>query len=306
MTIATPSEPATPADVVAAPLLELNDLLRKVAVDPIRTMVMRHVPTEPPLRKVLPWLAAERPELYNAYQSAHGAAVENRLARATHLASFVGHEPGRALFVGLYQVAGHRRITREEFYAIEANQRLDELGAGGPEAGRQPLWFDLRPTESLATWKGRLVVAWPVGRTWARRADTNTFTVHAIYEESALAPHLPKHQELSLTWQDLRILPMSWQHALSQWRGIYYIFDTKDKLGYVGSAYGVENILARWRNYAATGHGGNSRLRQRDPQNFVFSVLQLVAQDMDASDVIALESSWKLRLSTREHGLNDN
>ena len=40
---------------------------------------------------------------------------------------------------------------------------------------------------------------------------------------------------------------------------------------------------------------------------FRFTILQLVAPTMPASDVIHLESSWKRRLHTRApYGLNDN
>jgi hypothetical protein len=75
----------------------------------------------------------------------------------------------------------------------------------------------------------------------------------------------------------------------------------------VGSAYGDDNLLARWRNYASTGHGGNSLLRDRNPINFRFTVLEITSQDMDKDDVIRLENIWKERLHTRSpHGLNDN
>ena len=52
-------------------------------------------------------------------------------------------------------------------------------------------------------------------------------------------------------------MPKRWQATLAEWRGIYYIFDVSDGRGYVGSAYGTDNLLGRWRNYAASGHGGN-------------------------------------------------
>ena len=94
---------------------------------------------------------------------------------------------------------------------------------------------------------------------------------------------------------------------LSEWRAIYFIFDTMDGKGYVGSAYGAENLLGRWLGYAARGHGGNVLLRQRDPSHFRFSILQRVSPDMDAGDVIRLEATWKERLHTRApFGLNDN
>ena len=110
-----------------------------------------------------------------------------------------------------------------------------------------------------------------------------------------------------LTWEQLRFLPTTWKSALEQWRGIYYIFDDSVGKGYVGSAYGTDNLLGRWQNYATTGDGGNRLLQQRDPSHFQFSILQVVAQDTKSEDVINLESSWKERLHTRDpYGLNGN
>lgn len=70
--------------------------------------------------------------------------------------------------------------------------------------------------------------------------------------------------------------------------------------------YGRDNIRGRWLNYAASGHGGNTQLRKRKPVNLRFSILQRVSPDMEDRDVIALETSWKERLHTREFGMNDN
>jgi hypothetical protein len=86
-----------------------------------------------------------------------------------------------------------------------------------------------------------------------------------------------------------------------------YIFDASDGKGYVGSAYGDTNLLGRWQNYAASGHGGNALLRKRDRKNFRFSILERVSPDAHAKDVCQLEGTWKDRLHARSpHGLNDN
>jgi hypothetical protein len=118
---------------------------------------------------------------------------------------------------------------------------------------------------------------------------------------------MPEWDAINLTWEELRALPTRWKSALSQWRGIYYIFDSSDGKGYVGAAYGADNMLGRWLSYAKRGHGGNRLLRQRDPQNLRFTILQRVSPDMEPGDVIRLEASWKERLHTRAPlGLNDN
>jgi hypothetical protein len=38
--------------------------------------------------------------VYNAYQQTQGPRVEKQMLQASHVASFIGDEPGRALFVG--------------------------------------------------------------------------------------------------------------------------------------------------------------------------------------------------------------
>jgi hypothetical protein len=130
--------------------------------------------------------------------------------------------------------------------------------------------------------------------------------VVAITEESKLAKAMPAWDELVVNWTDLDLLPSSWKAALQQWRGVYFIYDAVQERGYVGSAYGSDNLLGRWMNYAATGHGGNKLLRRCNPADLRFSILQRTSPDTDADTVIALESRWKERLHTREHGLNEN
>ncbi|MEB1550632.1 hypothetical protein VDQ94_17360 [Xanthomonas campestris pv. campestris] len=105
-------------------LIELNDLLEKAGISPGEVMVMRHRPTEPQLRAVFAWLATEQHELYKAYQSNHGEVVEKALIKARYLASFIGHAPGRAVFVGLYEVAGYSTVTSTEFWSLLGNARL--------------------------------------------------------------------------------------------------------------------------------------------------------------------------------------
>jgi len=59
--------------------VNLNDLLKGKGVDPKRVLVLRHRPREPELNRVLPWLAAEKPHLFNAYQQTQGTRVERAM-----------------------------------------------------------------------------------------------------------------------------------------------------------------------------------------------------------------------------------
>jgi hypothetical protein len=286
--------------------MDFKDLLTKQGLDLDKVMVMRHRPTEPRMRTVLPWLAAEKPQVFNAYQQAQNPDAEKALMRADIVASFIAQEGEKAVFVGLYRRKECRPVTDAQFWAIPAVAELKPFGLRGVEGRETCLWFELEPTDIYSEWKGRLVIKWPAGRLWWRRAKSNSFPIHAIHEESLLDAEMPPWQQLSLTWEDLRVLPTKWKAALRQWRGIYYIFDVKAGKGYVGSACGDENILGRWLDYAASGHGGNKKLKEREPSDFLFTILQRTSPDMERDEVRQLEASWKDRLHTRAYGLNDN
>ncbi|OFV94746.1 MAG: hypothetical protein A3H28_17185 [Acidobacteria bacterium RIFCSPLOWO2_02_FULL_61_28] len=270
---------------------------------------MRHRPHEQALRKVLPWLAAEKLDLFSAYQQTQSEMAEQVLTQAEYLASFIGHEPGEALFVGLYKVGRSHSLTFNQFWKVRSFRELGKLGMMGFVKGTRHscLWFDLQLTEIYQEWRGKLIIGWPPPeRAWCRWANRNEFPVKAILPESLLVREMPPAEELTLAWNELKNLPSSWKSALAQWRGVYFILDRSDGKSYVGSAYGRDNIYSRWSNYAARGHGGNKQLRGRKPENFLFSILERVSPDMVPEEVIQKENHWKKRLHTREFGLNDN
>ncbi|QYE35141.1 GIY-YIG nuclease family protein [Polymorphobacter sp. PAMC 29334] len=291
--------------------LTLNSLLIASGIALEEVLVLRHRPSEASLNRVFNWIAEERPDLFDCYQSTHGPRVEAALNRAKFVASFIRHEAGTALFVGLCRVAGTRTIGRDECILRPAHIELIQLGMSGvfaSSARKHVVEFDLAQTPWNEKWHGRLIIKWPgLERSWYRWADRNVFPIQAIAQENLLRAPVPPWDRITLDWSELAVLPESWRAVLSQWRGIYLIIDRSDGRQYVGSAYGVANILQRWLEYARTGHGGNSQLRQRAPANFSFSILQRVSPDLDAEKVIEIEGTWKRRLrSLSPSGLNDN
>jgi len=286
--------------------MELSDLLAKEGIDPDATLVLRHRPTEPELRKVLPWLAAEKPDVYNAYQQWQSPKVEKQMAQSEYVASFIGHQPGRALFAGIYKHCGHKQVSHQQ---RSKNKQLRELMSLGSVNGPDPcLWFDLRLTPIFKSWFGKLVIAWPgLEKSFSRWAHSNSrFRIEAIHDESLLHEAIPDWRELVLSKEQLGLLPQSWKAALSQWRGVYSIFDTKVKKLYVGSAYGKDNIYGRWKIYAESGHGGNKHLKALNPSNFQFSILERLSPDTPPDAAIRCEAQWKVRLHTKQFGLNAN
>jgi hypothetical protein len=114
--------------------MNLNDLLLANGADPQYVVVLRHRPYEPELNKVLPWLAAEKPDVFNAYQQTQGQKLENvmkAMSGVGYVASFIGHAPGKALFVGLYSIGASRPLTRDEYWKIPAYVEMKAFGMEG-------------------------------------------------------------------------------------------------------------------------------------------------------------------------------
>jgi len=249
-------------------MFEFNDILTRLGIDPATVLIMRHRPPQKEFRRQLPWLAAEKHEIFNAYQQIQPRA-EKAMLRAKYVASFIGQNPAEATFVDLYKIADHRILKACELKEMSAHHELEKLGVVSTEdeyAGGH-LYFDLVPTGSPPEAKGRLICSWPPpDRSWYRWADRNRLKISALTEASRLAQEMPPWDELDLSKNDLETLPRAWAAALSQWRGIYFVLDETDGRGYVGSAYGNDNIYGRWRYYASNGYGGNIGLKDRARQ----------------------------------------
>ncbi len=147
--------------------MNLNELMMVKNFDATRVLVFRHCPYEPGLKKVLPWLAEDQPGLFNAYQQTQGEKLESAMKTLSgegYVASFVGLEPGKAHFVGLYSIGAFRPLSLKEYWEVPAYAVLKSHGmVGFTEAEGRPsvLWFDLQPVDFYPTWKGKLVVSWP-------------------------------------------------------------------------------------------------------------------------------------------------
>lgn len=287
--------------------IDLNVYLTDAGIPLEKTLVMRHTPTVRSFLKKLRNWTVSNPEMYNNYQSNQNPKQETQLSRATHLASFIGVKTGEALFVGIYKVEGWKEIPVAEFIEMAVVKELYGHGSR-PKNQSHVKWFDLRVMPQMAELKGRLVLTWPemyAARSWSRWAAPNTFPVKAIHEESVLVPTMPSWRYLIIEWAELQTLAESWKAKLREWRAIYLIHDMSDGKNYIGSAYGEDNLDHRWAEYVRTGgHGGNVQLRGRSPDNFRFSILELVGPSMPMEEVVEIERSWMLRLHTPISGLN--
>ena len=291
--------------------MRFNDLLRMAGYDPNDVAIMLHNPAQPDQRRMLMVLVDDAPDLFEAYQDNHPRNPEATLKKRKVAASFVVGEGAESRFVGLYAVKGWTFRTASEMDADPIRQDLmtrfrdspySALAAQSGTTGREV--FDLQPLPALADLRGRLIVPRPPGRAYMRLAENCDLPILAVERLARFSPPLPHWRELVLTKPEIVNLPSDWHLGMAQWRGVYLITDMVDGARYVGSAYGAENIIGRWRNHVAGDYGVTKQLRSRLTAGFQFSILELLLHDQTADDVIRREHSWIDRLHTRTFGLN--
>lgn len=270
--------------------MRLSQVMRAEGLEPTEATLILHRPTPLGLRRRLPWIAAERPGEFDAYQNVHSRPAQATLRGRPVTLSFVTVAEGRLAFAGAFSVtvAGERSlreiladphfgILRREREATRGPAREDEDDeeASRPESLR--LVFRLGPLAAMAALKGRLVIPASGTRAYVRLVESYNPNVLAIAEASLLTPSVPGWRDMVLRTDEVRDLPGAWAARLTDWQSIYLIVDESDGARYVGSASGAGGFLARWRQHVAReAEGITAKLRERDPSRFRFSILERV------------------------------
>lgn len=294
--------------------MQLRDIFAAYGLDLRRIAVCFHVSDKPRLHKALPALADAEPDLFDAFQDQHGPNVEATLKQRDFMASFVMRDGSEYVFAGMFEITGHRFQTMAELDAdprrIELRRRygdisFQELGARTGRLGREV--FSLRALAETDSLVGRLIVSKPPRtRVYRFVAENLESRVVEITRTRQLVPPAPEWNEFIVNAADLAHLPRDHALRLQGWRGVYLITDERDGSRYVGSAYGQDNLLGRWRAHVARELGVTAELGMRETSMFRFSILQLLTHDAEPAVVQAIESNWKIRLHTRDWGLNRN
>jgi hypothetical protein len=274
-------------------LITFNDVLRSAGVNPDNVLLARHQDTRARGRSIYSiWKSHEGPKLVEEYQAVQS---RDRFPVGGFVASFVVTPPPRSetLFIGLYEVLA---VGRCEPGAREALTDIDVT-----DCYRYQMARDGR----LDEYKERLVVDWGPGtRSWAQRASRQPKPVRALRDEQE--PPFPGFSQFCVDVHDLPGIYPSWQQRLREVKGIYVLVDKKTGQQYVGSAKGEDSLWGRFSDYARTGHGGNTELRHRPGAQYQIAVLQVVDMSLPDHSIEEIESWWKHKLMSREHGLNRN
>jgi len=162
---------------------------------------------------------------------------------------------------------------------------------------------------------GRLIVKFDnKAQTMIRNAESVIYDcdVMQIFINTSDKYIFPSVDKVNISWEEMsRILGKdTWKTALQNQKGVYLLTDISNGMKYVGSAYGENMILGRWRAYLKTGHGGNMRLKAKTfdyiKTNFRYSILDIYKSTTDDQIIIERENWWKDVLQSRKFGYNEN
>lgn len=241
--------------------------------------------------------------LLEYYQNIQGNDV---FGDCDYIISFIADGGSRSIFIGVYQIMGKSIPSVCPHPYFEQNEMW--------KAGRY--YYDMRKTEYLADLKDRLVIDWgKATRSWYQllRRDRQKSVIE-IYP-SGYVLDFPGFDSVMVDYHDLQRIVSNpaanriWHTMLRSVAGVYLILDKTDGKQYIGSAYGEDGILGRWKTYSENGHGGNKKLKdlpQENYDNFQFSILRTLPKTMTMKEVIALENAYKKKLGSIAYGLNKN
>lgn len=233
-------------------MLGLVEILKLFGFDEsIPTKLVRHQDRRYPVEELRrnSWR-----KLYQSYQA------KPKFRGAKQIVSFYGLAGTRAGFFGVYRVI-------EEREHVSALGRLQESCAWSEQWNRDAKFFhDLDRDTRFDDLRDRIIIDWGTG-TLAWVQNISSKPILEILESGRSLPPFEDYLEFNLSYAQLVDLfkneeaHRDWRVPLAAVAGVYLIVAEDSGNLYVGSAYGVEGIWGRWRNYAKSGHGGNERLK---------------------------------------------
>ncbi len=280
-------------------LLTFNLLLRQAGIDPKQVYLLRH--QDKRISRKLVWSRStfevwrDHREKFETYQKLQ---AKDRFSKRTFLASFVVTPPpqNETLFVGIYEIRGVGKPPTT----------LIEDPVSGATVNKH-FYYDLRHTGLLEGFQGKLTIDWGKGfLSWCQKADSSDKRITEIRREIKEEP-FPGFRGFLKNLDEIPSLWPTWIHELRNAKGIYLLTCKHCGKQYVGKADGDDGFYGRFCEYA-DGHGGNSDMKVHRTIDYLgYSIAILEANSTpDLGELDRLETLWKLKLGTREWGLNKN
>jgi hypothetical protein len=247
----------------------------------------------------------------NLYRTGHLKTYQSYQAKpifeCEYIVVFLGLEGTLARFVGVYKVLD-RKTARD--VPVPPDFPYPNFATG------EDIYYELTAMPGYEDFEDRIIIDWGKGtRSWHQRlSEKEVFEVLP----KGYVTHFPGYFNFVLSFEELSNIIKNpfpnreWHQLLSQVAGIYLIVDSQSGLQYVGSAYGQDGILGRWKDYVNTKHGGNQKLVEilskdmNAANNFNFSILHTLPLTLTQGEVIDYEILYKKKLGSRAFGLNSN
>ncbi len=175
--------------------------------------------------------------------------------------------------------------------------------------------YEFESIPAFEKYCGRLVIRFKNrAQTMIRRAVSviDECQIEKILPEVFENDNFPGYDQVNISWVMLKAVLRNdgWKTALHNQKGVYLLTDGSNGKMYVGSAYGENMLLGRWKSYVRSGHGGNAGLKKLGfahiKQHFRYSILDIYKSSTDDQTIIAREQWWKNLLHTRNFGYNLN
>lgn len=276
--------------------LRFNSLLLGAGLALEEVRLVRHQDSSSLRGRSLFRLWQEDRESFEVYQSLQSPKKRSHFNGGAHWAVFVGTPDHRTMFVGLY--------SAELIGPLEA--MLIDPSTGRKLAPGSCDRYQLTIDDQLGEFEGKLFIDWGDGhRSWLQRPHLQDKVISEL-RTTFQDPPFPGFNSFIKALSDLEGLPIGWREPLRATRGVYLLTCPKTKEQYVGSAMGADGFMGRWQSYLATGHGGNVALKGRAPSDYQVSILEVASSTATQEDILAMESLWKIKLQSREMGLNRN
>ena len=279
-------------------ILCFSDILKKVGLDPSTVKLIRHPMASYSFNQCY---KCDMVREYTAHQRT------NFSKGYLYWAVFIGESGTYARLYSLYKVNGATADTPD---TIPDGYPISEQFDG------QNMYYDLQYMDLLQEYESKLIIDWGnSARMWHQKGTTEKPIISI--ESSARKPFIG-YEKVLLTYNEPKEIVENttdyelWQTALSAINAVYLIVDMETGSQYVGSAYGKDGLLGRWRFYVDSLHGNNKLMKDlicNHPdrnKHFQFSILQILSKSTPDEEIIHAEALWKKKLCSVQFGMNDN
>lgn len=213
-------------------------------------------------------------------------------------------------------VIGLAQIKNDEWVLIDISRITKSYHKfwDGKTLSNVNTFYEHEKIKELEKYFGRLIVQFHKKNAFVtlKGNSIDKFIVKKILPDSLDNDVFPGYDKVNISWKELKraIQKDTWKTVLQNQKGVYLITDISNGKKYVGSAYGENMILGRWKTYVKTGHGGNKGLKalsfEHIKKNFKYSILDIYKSTTNDQVIIDRESWWKEVLQSRKFGYNEN